>query len=152
MNHFFATLSLFVIFCTACGEAEEITIPTRPDRTSFDDAQETMLTIGCGVAGCHAVLVGDFKLTEFPKSPTSSESEYLLTKPFLDLEDAENSLLMRTALQDDPNALGHAICFDSVDSCAFRRLVAWINFTADGDQTMEEACPSAEIIDNACFL
>ena len=148
---------MLILSCYACsmgcGEAEEITLPSRPDRASFEDMQRTLLTIGCSAdgTGCHAVLVGDFKVSSFPKAPADAETEFLLTKPFIDLEDGANSILLRSALRGDLLAEGHPVCFSNADSCAYRRILAWINYTADTDETMTEACPETDLIENACF-
>lgn len=136
-----------------CGEAEEITLPSRPDRANFEEMQRTLLTIGCSAdgTGCHAVLVGDFQVSSFPKAPADAEREFLLTKPFIDLEDGANSILLRSAFEGDPLAAGHPLCFSNADSCAYRRILAWIDYESDVDETMEEACPEADLIENACF-
>ena len=141
------------VVLAACGEAELIELPSRPDRASFDEMQQTLITIGCsaGGGGCHAVLVGDFKVADFPKPPSISESEYQLTKPFVNLDMASDSVLVRTAVRDDPLALGHPICFESLDSCSAKRILAWINYAGEGDETMNEACPPEDMIENACF-
>ena len=153
MNFHLNSLLCLLMLSIGCGEAEVIELPTRPDRASFDEMQETLITIGCsaGGGGCHAVLVGNFKVADFPKAPGVSETEYILTKPFLDLATAEESVLIRTAVRDDPLALGHVICFENLDSCSARRIVAWINYAGEGDETMDEACPPEDMIENACF-
>ena len=152
MNLRLCTLLFGVLVAAACGEAEVIELPTRPDRASFEEMQKTLITIGCSAGGsCHAVLVGNFKVADFPKAPGVSETEYILTKPFLDLNAAEQSVLIRTAVRDDPLALGHAICFENLESCSARRIIAWINYAGEGDETMDEACPPDEMIENACF-
>jgi len=153
MSQRWYTFLLAGLFAVGCGEAELIELPTRPDRASFEEMQETLITIGCsaGGGGCHAVLVGNFKVADFPKAPAVTETEYILTKPFVDLDTAEESVLIRTAVRDDPLALGHAICFENLESCSARRILAWINYTGEGDQTMDEACPPEEMIENACF-
>ena len=143
----------FILIVVGCGEAKVIEFSQRPNRELFTDAQETMLKIGCASdgTGCHAVLVGNFKVSPFPKPPGDLDNEFVLTKPFIDLDEPTNSLLMRVALQDDPEAVGHAICFSNADSCAFRRLRAWIAYETPNDSTLEEACPETDIIENACF-
>ena len=140
-------------FLLCCGEAKVIEFSQRPNRAAFTDAQETLLKIGCASdgTGCHAVLVGDFKVSPFPKEPGDLDTEFVLTKPFLDLDEPENSILMRTALKDDPEALGHPICFENTETCAFRRLSAWIAYSVQGDESMDEACPPTDVIENACF-
>ena len=152
MNRWLWGLLCLLTTSVGCGEAEVIELPTRPDRATFNQMQRTLIAIGCSAGGCHSVLIGDFKATEFPKTPADSEEEYILTKPFVDLDEAENSVLIRTALKDDPLALGHPICFANFDSCSARRILAWINYAGEGDQTLDEACPEEDVIDNACFM
>ena len=153
MKNFWILIFASFTCSLGCGEAEEITLPSRPDRATFEDMQRTLLAIGCSAegTGCHSVLVGDFKVSSFPKAPADAETEFLLTKPFIDLEDGANSILLKSALSGDELAEGHPICFSGVDSCAYRRILAWIDFTPDAGETMDEACPETNIIENACF-
>lgn len=137
----------------ACGEAEEIVLPQKPDRALFTDVRDTLIKVGCSAdgSGCHSVLVGDFKLGSPESDLAAIENEFQLTKALVDLESPGNSLILRAALRNDPLAIGHPICFDADTSCAFRRVVTWLSYETADDQTPDEVCDSSEVIENACF-
>ena len=147
------TLSTHILLLGGCGEVESIVLPQRPPRDQFEAVQKTLLKLGCSAdgTGCHSVLVGEFKVEPLPKSPSVFDTEFTLTKAFIDLEEPKNSALMRSSLRGDPLSLGHPICFDSFEACGFRRIEAWVAFGEGSMLTPDEACPLAEVVENACF-
>jgi hypothetical protein len=144
---------LLLLWLSACGQAEEIVLPQKPDRVIFADVRSSLIRLGCSAngGGCHAVLVGDFKLGTPDSSPGDTADELQLIKGIVDLESPENSLILRVALRGDPLALGHPICFDTETSCAYRRVIAWLSYDGEGDETPDEVCKAADVIENACF-
>lgn len=141
-----------ILMLIACGRAEEIVIPQRPDRAQFESIRDTFIKVGCSQngQGCHSVLVGDFKVGTPTDGAAEVESEFLLTKALIDLDEPQNSLLVRSALRDDPLALGHPICFEE-QTCAYRRIVAWAGYEGPNDPTPDDACPKDDVIQDACF-
>ena len=137
----------------ACGEAQEVILPQRPDRLLFTDIRESFITLGCSAngEGCHSVLVGDYRLGTSESGVAEIEEEFQLTKALVNLDSPPESLILRVALRNDPLALGHPICFDSETSCAFRRVVAWLSYEGQGDPTPDAVCDPSELIENACF-
>lgn len=144
---------LLLMWLLACGRAEEIVLPQKPDRALFSDVRNSLIRLGCSAngGGCHAVLVGDFKLGTPDSNLAETEREFQLTKSIVDLESPGNSTLLRVALRNDPLSLGHPICFDAEVSCAYRRVIAWLSYDGEGDETPDEACSPSDVIENACF-
>lgn len=146
------SIAAIIFAVLACGRAEEIVIPQRPDRAQFATIRDTFIKVGCSQngQGCHSVLVGDFKVGKPDDAPAAVESEFLLTKALIDLDEPENSLLIRSALRDDPLALGHPICFLET-SCAYKRIVAWVSYDGPNDPTPDDECDEDDVIQDACF-
>lgn len=143
-------IPLMVLF--GCGQVESLKLPQRPPREQFESVQKTMLKLGCSLdgSGCHAVLVGDFKVAPFPKAPNVIDAEFTLTKAFIDLDAPDESTLLRSSLQGDPRALGHPICFDAKDNCGYKRILAWVAYTGAADEAPDEACALDEVLENGC--
>jgi hypothetical protein len=118
--------SLMVAAGAGCGEVESLVLEVRPSQSEFDDVQTQMLELGCGVPGCHAVVVGNFQVTEPPKSGAQRETEYLLTKAHVNLDAPEQSKLLRIALAGDPEQIGHPACYPTDCSCAYQAIYNWI--------------------------
>lgn len=143
---------------SACGEGEVTTLvlPVVPDNgEQFGVAQQAMIAVGCGLAGCHSAIVGNFKVTG---EPGARDDEYLLTKAAIDLENPEDSRLLRVALAGDPAAVGHPICYAGPTGCAWQILSAWIRGgTFEEDQAGNPLQPPSMIAagcmptPNACF-
>lgn len=149
-----AMAAAWVAGLVGCGEGEVTTLvlPVSPDNTiEFDAAQQSMLTLGCGIVGCHGTIVGNFQVTG---APATRQDEYLLTKPLIDQEMPGDSALLRVALAGDPASVGHPVCFADMDGCAWRVISAWI---ADPDPDPTAAVLASEVAAectptaNACF-
>ena len=131
----------------SCGQGEVTTLllPVSPDNTTeFIAAQQSMLTIGCGIVGCHGTIVGNFQVTD---DPATRQDEYLLAKPLVDQAAPDDSALLRVALAGDPAAVGHPICFKDTEGCAWQIITAWI---ADGDPTASAVAMDCVPTENAC--
>lgn len=132
-----------------CGEGEVTTLvlPVSPDNgTEFVAAQQAMLTIGCGIAGCHGTIVGNFQVSE---DPGARQDEYLLTKALIDQAAPGDSALLRVALAGDPAAVGHPICFANTEGCAWRVITAWI--TDDDAELASAIAATCSPTETACF-
>lgn len=148
-----------VVTLGGCGEGSvtALALEVRPDnRGEFAAAQQAMLAVGCGQSFCHAAIVGNFKVTG---GAAASDEEYQLAKAFVNLDDPEQSLLLRVALAGDPAAVGHPICFAGTTGCAWQVLSAWIRQgTFDQDQdgmpliAPSELLPQCAPTPNACNL
>ncbi len=134
---------------SGCGEGEVTTLvlPVSPDNgPEFIVAQQAMLTVGCGIGGCHATTVGNFQVSE---NAATRQDEYLMAKGVIDQAAPGESALLRVALAGDPAAVGHPICFANTDGCAWGIITAWI---ADDDaalaSSIAKTCTPTE---SACF-
>lgn len=130
------TLCLTMVsFLFGCGEVENLVLPIRPNQADFPAVQDALITVGCSGrgSGCHTALTGDLQISPPPKSPAALEDEYLQTKRFISLSVPAASLLLQVALRDAPESDGHTICFEDVDNCAYRKVVAWISATGPNE-------------------
>lgn len=112
---------------TGCGEGTvtDVLVPIAVDNgPQFIAAQNAMIAVGCGIAGCHAAIVGNFKVTPNPKDPVTLDDEYSLTRPFLDLDTPDESVLLTAALVG--NVGRHVPCFVNREGCAWQIVTAWI--------------------------
>ncbi|MCB9527670.1 MAG: hypothetical protein H6701_04595 [Myxococcales bacterium] len=137
-----ATLALAL---AACGEATVtgLALPIVPDNgAQFVAAQQAMVTIGCALPGCHATIVGNFKVTANPKDPVALDAEYTLTKAFIDLDAPDASVLLTAALVGNPDR--HQPCFKDTQGCAWQIVTTWI---AGGDAAAVACTPT----EGACF-
>ena len=128
---------------TGCGEVESLVLEVRPSQSEFDAVQTQLLELGCGVRGCHAVVVGNFQVTEPPKSGAQREAEYLLTKGHVNLDAPEQSKLLTIALVGHPEQIGHPACYPTECSCAYQAIYNWIAapITADcPDECVPDSC------------
>lgn len=132
-----------------CGEGTvtDVLVPIVVDNgPQFIAAQNAMIEVGCGAAGCHAMIVGNFKVTpnpeDNPKDAVTLDDEYSLTRPFLDLDNPDESVLLTAALVG--NVGRHVPCFVDREGCAWQIVTAWIA----GEAADAVGCtPKA----NACF-
>ncbi len=135
-----------------CGEFETLELPQYPPRQDFVAVQEVLVSVGCSgdeAQGCHRTLIADFRITEEPKSDQAREDELLLTKSKIDLLDPDQSVLLRVALRGDAKSLSHPICFSSVDSCAYRKIIAWIRWGGEDDERPDDI--ECQVEDDSCF-
>lgn len=140
-----ALLATLALALAACGEATVtgLVLPVVPDNgPQFVAAQQAMVTIGCNIPGCHGAIVGNFKVTPNPKDPIALDEEYTLTKPFIDLDAPDDSVLLTAALVGNPG--NHVPCFKDAEGCAWQIVTTWI---AGGDATAVACTPT----EGACF-
>jgi len=121
-------VALLLMGTLGCGEVENLVLPIRPSQEDFPAVQSALRDVGCSGrgTGCHTALTGDLQISPEPKSPALLEEEYGQAKRFLDLATPAESRLLRVALKGAEESLGHAICFEDENACAFRKVVAWI--------------------------
>ena len=118
--------SLLTLAAYGCGQVETLQLSIRPNQADFPLVKEALITVGCSRSGCHLVLTGDFKLDPNDNSPGNLDEEYQLAKAFVDLDNPDASLLVRVALEGDPEADMHRVCFETAMACAYRKVDAWI--------------------------
>lgn len=138
--------ALAALLLAGCGEATvtALVLPVVPDNgPQFIAAQQAMLDIGCGIPGCHAAIVGNFKVTANPKDPITLDDEYTLTKAFVDLATPDQSPLLTAALAGNPES--HVACFKNTEGCAWQIITAWI--AGDPPAESVDCTPTA----SACF-
>lgn len=129
----------------ACGEGEVtgLVLPVVPDNgPQFVAAQQAMVAVGCGLTGCHEMVVANFKVTANPKAASALDSEYSLTRPFVDLDAPAESALLTVALTGVAPP-GHPVCFADTEGCAWQIVTAWIAGEPAADSIDCEPTPSA---------
>ena len=129
---------ILVVCFLGCGRFESIELPNRPNLDSFGFIQDTLRTSGCSESGCHAVIVGNFRVSPEPASGIEFTDEYQLTKRFVDLNEPANSSLLTVALAGNQNSLQHPVCFMDEDACSYRILLAWITALGPKDPQPED--------------
>ena len=117
---------LLTVASHGCGQVETLELAIRPSQADFPLVKEALVTVGCSRPGCHLTLTGDFKLDPNDNSPANLDAEYQLAKAFVDLDNPDASVLVRVALEGDPNAETHRICFQTEMACAYQKVDAWI--------------------------
>lgn len=130
-----------------CGEGTVtgLVLPVVPDNgPQFIAAQQAMITLGCSIPGCHAAIVGNFKVTANPKDAATLDEEYGLAKALIDLDAPGESVLITAALAGRAGA-GHPVCFADTEGCAWQVITAWIAGDPPADGI--DCTPTA----NACF-
>lgn len=134
-----------------CGEGEVTTLvlPVSPDNgEQFVAARQAMLTVGCGIVGCHATIVGNFQVTD---QPGAQQDEYLMAKKVIDQEAPGESVLLTVALADHPTQVNrHPACFANTEGCAWRILTAWISDPADPEATASAIAETCTPLELAC--
>lgn len=120
-----ALASLMALIGCGEGTVTDLLLPISVDNgPQFIAAQNAMIEIGCGAAGCHGAIIGNFKVTPNPKDPVTLDDEYSLTRPFLDLNNPDESVLLTAALVGNPDR--HVPCFVDREGCAWQIVTAWI--------------------------
>lgn len=146
-----AALAL-LLSLTACGEVETVKLAVAPDPGDFAAVIQPLIQqLGCSAGGrCHTVVAGDFQFIEDP-TPPQTEANYLNVRGKIDVDRPEASDLLALLLKDTEGR-SHPrppYCFESVDSCAYRKILTWIAWKAPGDprpqevdcDDPEETCP-----------
>ena len=133
-------LGFWLCLLAGCGEVASVSLVNRPEREAFPEIREILLTVGCSgddrAGGCHAVVVGDLQISIEEPPAQQLEEEFLQIKAIVDLDAPEESRVLTVAAPpdpDDPEPVGHSICFDAGGACADSKLLAWISGEAPGD-------------------
>ena len=143
-------LAVSVLVAWSCGEVASLRIDVRPSQVDFPAVKQALLTVGCSRTGCHGVIQGDFLLDPDDNSPAQLEQEYLLAKAFVNLNEPDESTLVRAALKGDPAADSHRfLCFESANACAYRKVDAWLRASEPGDPGPDDI--DCEPLPDACL-
>ncbi len=150
---------------TACGEIERAHLVVRPRKDDFAaEIQPIFERLGCSAGTlCHSGPQGDLKLVVSPGA-AALDDNYLATKAKLDLNVAEGSPLIADLLPKSvaPGATHVTVCWKSRESCAYRKLLAWISWDAAEDPRPQDidcdvetpgdsACDDPTVLDVCCF-
>lgn len=128
----------FALVCVAlilggCGEVTELELSVRPSQTDFEaEIQPLFVQLGCSQAGlCHTVSQGDFLFVEMPDAD-DVQANYLEVKKHINLGNPASSTLLAELLAANPDAEHNPRCFGDAQSCAYRKVLAWIAWEGEG--------------------
>lgn len=160
-----AAISAFVAAAAGCGEIERADLVVRPRKDDYAaEIQPIFERLGCSAGTlCHSGPQGDLMLVDSP-GPAALDDNYLAAKAKIDLDAPAESALIADLLPKSvaPAATHVTVCWKSVDSCAYRKLLAWITWDSaedprpqDLDCTVEApsetACDDPAVLDACCF-
>ena len=142
---------LAALVCLACGEVERFDVAVRPRLDDFEShVRPMLLEVGCSRNGrCHTQLVGDVQLTD-ALDAAQVQAEYEGLKAVVDLDAPGQGKALTLLLKGHPAPTHRpAYCFESVNSCAYRKLLAWVAWAEADDlrpgqvacDYSDEACP-----------
>lgn len=150
---------------TACGEIERAELVVRPRKDDFAaEIQPIFERLGCSAGTlCHSGPQGDLKLVVSPGA-AALDDNYLASKAKLDLNAPADSPLIADLLPKGvaPGATHVTVCWKSPESCAYRKLLAWISWDAAEDPRPQDidcevetpgdtACDDPAVLDVCCF-
>ena len=128
------------------GEVDVERLAVRPSIEQWQNTiQPLFRDMGCSVAGaCHGDdFRGEVRVMPEP-DPGQSYTDYLSVKGALNLSDAEQSPLLVRLLRGGPGGNHFPPCFNSRDSCAWRKVVAWISDDGTGPGPDDIDCDASE--------
>ncbi len=132
-----------------CGEVERVELTVRPRQDDFREVvRPLLLQVGCTGEVCHGIKGGGGGLfLPTTEDEAAVQEAYLFTKLFLDTEAAEESKFLSYCVCGG----GHRpACFSDPESCAYRKLVAWIGWQGEGDPRPQDV--DCEITESECFV
>lgn len=136
----------------ACGEIERAELLVRPSKADYAaEIQPIFESLGCSASRfCHATAQGNLLLVEQP-TPSQLEDNFLGAKAMADLDAPDKSPLLASLLQTEanPQALHNPACFSSRQSCAYRKIRAWIAWAQEGDPRPQDVPCTVEAPDPA---
>ena len=148
-----------------CGEIERADLVVRPRKDDFAaEIQPIFERLGCSAGTlCHSVPQGDLKLVVSPGA-AALDDNYLSAKGKIDLDTPAGSPLLADLLPKDasPGATHVTVCWKSPESCAYRKISAWIAWDAaedprpqdiacDVEAPADTACDDPAVLDVCCF-
>lgn len=121
-----------LVVIAACGEVERLDLTVRPRQDDFESAIQPLVeAAGCSRDGvCHTAPVGELALVVDPGAGALQEN-YLGLKSKVDLDDPGASRVLTYLLA--PEGGHRPACWASTQSCGYRKLLAWIEWTENGD-------------------
>lgn len=138
------------VLLAGCGEIERLDLTVRPRQDDFEaQVQPLLQQLGCSRNGrCHTVALADLQIHEDP-TPAQLQENFQSVKARLDLENPEASDLVSILVQgaEKRHPPPPQFCFVSTDSCAYRKIVAWIAWQGPSDPRPQDIdCdPSGEV-------
>jgi hypothetical protein len=160
-----AAWALVVAGQTGCGEIERADLVVRPRKDDYaSQIQPIFERLGCSAGTlCHSGPQGDLMLVESPGAAALDEN-YLATKAKIDLDQPTGSPLIADLLPKSiaPGATHVTVCWKSTESCAYRKINAWIAWDGAEDLRPQDiacevevpadtACDDPEVLDVCCF-
>ncbi len=119
----------------ACGEVERFDVVDRPRLDDYAAVVHPMLIeVGCSRNGrCHTQLAGELRLAPEPDAEDLKVG-YAGLRARVNPDAPDESDVLRLLVQGNPAPTHRPPwCFASTESCAYRRLRAWIGWQAEGD-------------------
>ena len=143
---------LLVIICilSGCGEVTKLQLEIRPSQAEYPEAKAVFVTVGCSRGGCHLTTTGDFKVDPDDNSPVNLDVEYQMAKLFVNLEQPDDSILVRVALKGDEAAATHKLCFENENACGYRKVDAWLRAKNGEDTSIGDV--DCTPIEGACAI
>lgn len=160
-----ATGLLAVALAGACGEVEQAELVVRPRKDDFGaHIQPIFERLGCSAGTiCHSTPQGDLELIDSPGAAGLDEN-YLQVKAKSRLDAPDESPLLESLLPADvaPEATHVTVCWKSRESCAYRKVRAWVAWSSAADPRpqdipcevevpAETACDDPAALDVCCF-
>ena len=140
-------LGLALGVASSCGgEVEVARLTIRPSFEAWQDTiQPLFREMGCAVNGaCHGDdFRGEVRITGAPDGE-ALYADYLSVKATVNVAEPERSPLLVRLLRGGPGANHFPPCFDAVDSCAWRKVVAWIGDDGTGPGPADIDCDASE--------
>lgn len=142
-----ALVGLALGVASSCGgEVEVARLTIRPSFEAWQDTiQPLFVEMGCSVNGaCHGDdFRGEVRITAEPDGE-ALYADYLSVKGTVNVAEPERSPLLVRLLRAGPGANHFPPCFDAVDSCAWRKVVAWIGDDGTGPGPADIDCDASE--------
>lgn len=153
-----------LVLC-ACGEVERATLVVRPRKDDYgSQIQPLFERLGCSAGTiCHSNAQGDLRLVDRPGA-ADLEENYLQVKAKSDLVAPDRSPLLESLLPTAvaPDATHVTVCWKSRESCAYRKIAAWMAWSSVSDPRPQDipcqvevpddtACDDATALDVCCF-
>lgn len=150
---------------SACGEVERATLVVRPRKDDYgSQIQPIFERLGCSAGTiCHSNAQGDLRLVDGPGAADLDEN-YLQVKAKSDLDAPDRSPLLESLLPtaEAPSATHVTVCWKTRESCAYRKIAAWMAWSSATDPRPQDipcevevpgpvACDDAAVLDVCCF-
>ena len=152
---------------SGCGEVERADLVVLPRKDDYvTEIQPLFATMGCSAGTrCHSVPQGNLRIIVTEPNAAELEENYQSAKGKSDLRAPDASPLIADLLfsEANPQADHNPACWKSRESCAYRKLRAWIAWSGDDDPRPREIdcqlgapgnpdpCADPAVLDACCF-